>query len=231
MAIISPGPLAAAVSGSIGGTVFSRNRGGSYVRNRSIPTDPNTVRQQNVRAILASQSQAWSDLTDLQRDAFGNWALQNPVTNALGHQITLSGHQAFVQLNSRLDLDDQTVLTDPPVINAPMALDTLVLTADIGVGDVEVAFTATPLAADVKLWIRAAVVNSPGITYVRNLFKFVGTSAAAAASPFVIQTLVEDVFGTLIVGQTLHVRAGTFDVTTGLVSVTLDDFAVVESTV
>lgn len=230
MAIMTPGPTVAALSGSVGGTVYSRNRGGAYIRNRAIPVDPNSDAQQNVRAILASQSQAFSDLTDAQRAAWENWASQNPVINALGNSILLSGHQAFVQLNSRLDLDDQTVLSAPPIINAPMALDTLVLSADIGTGTFDVTFTATPLAAGVELWLLAAVINSPGITYIRNRLRFIGTSAAAETSPFDIQTLVEAVFGTVIVGQTVHTRVATFDTATGLISVALHDRSVVIDT-
>ena len=227
MAIITPGPLAAAVSGSIGGTTFSHNRGGPYVRNRSIPTDPNTQSQQNVRSILATQSASWADQTDAIRAAFGNWAVQNPVINALGRSILLSGQQAFVQLNSRLALNGDTLLTAPPIINAPDGLETLVLDADIGVGDVDLTFTATPTGANVKLWILAAVINSAGVKYVRNRLRFIGVSGLAEASPFVIQTLVEDKFGVLVNGQTLHVRVATFDQTTGLLSVGLEDSFVV----
>ena len=223
MAIITPGPLAAAVSGSIGGVVFSRNRGGAYVRNRSIPVDPNTQSQQNVRSILATQSASWADQTDAVRAAFANWAVQNPVINALGNSILLSGQQAFVQLNARLALNGDTLLTEPPIINAPDGLASLVLDADIGVGDVDLTFTVTPTPANVKLWILAAVVNSAGVKYVRNLFRFIGVSGTAEASPFVIQSLVETKFGALINGQTLHVRVSTFDETTGLLSVGLED--------
>ena len=91
----------------------------------------------------------------------------------------------------------------------------------------DITYTATPLAAAVELWILAAVVNSAGITYVRNLLRFIGVSAAAQASPLDIQTLVEDKFGTLIVGQTLHVRVSTYDTATGLLSVGLEDSVVI----
>jgi len=164
MAIITPGPTVAAISGSIGGTVYSRNRGGAYIRNRAIPVDPNTSFQINVRAILAAQSQNWADLTDAQRAAFENWALQNLVTNALGNQIRLSGHQAFVQLNSRLALGGFATLTAPPILNAPLGLTSIALTADVGLGAVEVAFALTPLAAGISLWVLAAVVNSPSVS-------------------------------------------------------------------
>ncbi len=230
MAKIKLGPMAAQISGSIAGTVFSRNRGGTYIRNRAIPTDPNTSAQQNVRAILASQSQSWADLTDAQRAAWENWASQNPVIDVLGASILLSGHQAFVQLNSRLDLDDQTVLLVPPIINAPLALDTVLQDGDIGVGDVDLAFTATPLDANIKLWMQAAVINSPGITYIRNRLRFIGTSAAAEVSPFDNKTLIQTVFGALIVDQTLHVRVSTFDTTTGLLSVGLQSRVVITTT-
>lgn len=230
MAIITPGPLAAAVSGSIGGVVFSRNRGGAYVRNRSVPVDPNTIAQQNVRSILATQSSSWADQTDAVRAAFQNWAVQNPVINALGHSILLSGQQAFVQLNARLAFLNEALLTEPPIINAPDGLASLVVDGDIGLGDVDLSFTVTPLPANIKLWIQAAVVNSAGIRYVRNLLRFVSGSPPAQISPFDIQSLVEAKFGTLIVGQTLHVRVSTFDSTTGLLSVGLEDSVVITTT-
>ncbi len=223
MAIITPGPTVAAISGSIGGTVYSRNRGGAYIRNRAIPVDPNTTAQQNARAILSNQSQAWQGLTDSQRAAWSNWAKQNPVTNTLGNSILLSGHQAYVQLNARLDLDDQTQISLPPIVAAPTALDSLVIDGDEGAGDVDATFTATPLGANVKLWLTAAVVNSAGISYVRNLLRFIGTSAAAQTSPYDYETQIETKFGALIVGQRIFLRVSTFDTATGLLSVALED--------
>lgn len=230
MAIITPGPTVAAISGSIGGTVYSRNKGGAYIRNRSIPVDPNTNAQQNARSIMATQSAAYSDLTAAQRAAWENWAIQNKVTNALGNQIQLSGHQAYVQLNSRLAHDAQTVLDVPPIVNAPNGLATVVQDGDIGIGDFDLEFTATPLAATEELWLQAAVVNSAGISYVRNLFRFIGTSDAAETSPFDNEALVVARFGTLTVGQTVHMRASVFDTASGLLSVGLESDVVVTET-
>lgn len=231
MAKITPGPLAAAISGSIGGTVFSHNRGGPYVRLRSIPTNPSTEAQESVRAILSSQSQAWSDLDNEQRAAWTAWAGENPITDTLGSQVTLSGHMAFVQLNARIDLTDDTTLVVPPVLNAPLALDSLALSADIGAGDFEVAFTATPLITPVELWIEGAIVTSAGKAYVRNLFRFLQVSADGIGSPFNIEVSFTAKFGVPQVGQTAHVRVRTYNPETGLVSVPLTSSAVVVSTV
>ena len=220
----------ASASGSVAGLTYSRNRGGQYTRARAIPTNPDTIFQQNARAALAANSQDWAGLTDVQRQAWREWAKQNPITNALGDSITLSGHQAFVGINARLDSALQPTLTDPPIVNAPAALNTLVLTGDIGLGGVEVAFTETPLGATEALHIEAAVVNSAGITYVRNLLRHIGESAAAQASPFDIKTLVETRLGTLVVGQTLHVSVAVMDFDTGLLSPHLRAQVVVTTT-
>ncbi len=227
MAKYTPGPMVAAVSGSVGGTTFSRNRGGQYTRRRAIPTNPDTSAQQIVRAILSTQSQQWADRSDAQRAAWESWASQNPITDVLGQSITLSGHMSYIKLNARLSLDGQTLLTLPPIVNAPDALQTMSITAAIGAADFDVTFTATPVAATVELWLTAAVENSPGVTYVKNRRRRIGTSAANQASPFPYLTLIEAVFGTLIEGQTVHMRVATFDTATGLLSVPLDDKTVV----
>lgn len=230
MAIFTAGPIAATISGSIGGTTWSRNRGGTYMRNRAIPLNPNTPYQQNVRSILATQSQAWADQTNAVRAAWSNWAVQNPVINALGRSIILSGAQAFIQLRSRLQLAVEPLITNPPIVNAPDGLLSLALTADVGAGEVEVAFTSTPLDADVSLWTLAAVVNSAGISYVRNLVRQIQITGGAVGSPQTIEADLVSRFGALVVGQTLHVRVSTFGRTTGLLSTALEDSALIITT-
>ncbi len=229
--LVTPGIAVSQMSGSVGGVTASRNRGGQYFRLRAIPTNPSTPSQESVRAIMASQSQAWADLTDAQRASWKAWASENPVTNALGNSISLSGHQAFVQINSRLDLIDNATLTVPPVLNAPLALDSLTLSADIGAGNVDLTFAASPLAADTVLWIEASIVSSAGIAYVRNLYRFIGVSPTAQTTAYDIETIFTTKFGAPIVGQTMHVRVATFHVPSGLKSVPLTSSAVVISTV
>ncbi len=228
--LIKAGFMAGALSGSAGGITASHNKGGQYFRLRSIPTNPSTIAQQNVRAVLAAQSQGWADRTDAERGAWENWAQENPITNALGDSILMSGHQAYIQVNARLAFDGQAVLTVPPIVNAPAALTSFTQRGDIGAGAVQAEFGATPLPANVQLWQTAAVTNSAGIRFIKNLLRFVGVAPAAQASPFDNQSLIEAVFGTLIVGQTLTVRAATFDVTTGLLSVPLESRVVITTT-
>lgn len=133
------------MSGSIGGRVFSHNRGGPYVRTRAVPTNPQSQAQMDVRQALGYLSSLWSAKLTADKDAWTQWAIDNPVTNRLGEPITLDGHQAFIQLNSRLQRNGIAINAAPPVGAPPAPLTT----ASVAIADAEtdftVTFTPTPL--------------------------------------------------------------------------------------
>jgi len=218
MAIFTPGPAAAAISGSIGGTTFSHNRGGAYIRRRAIPVNQQSDAQMVVRSAVSSMSMAWSELTLAQRLSWQTWAQSHPITNALGNQVTLSGHQAFVKLNTRLVVAAQTPISDPPLDVPPLALSSLVFSPDIGLAGFDLTFTPTPFDDETIIIVDAAVVDSVGITNVNSLWKRVLNSDASEAGPLDIEAEVTAVFGTLIAGHVCHVRAYTLGILTGLVS-------------
>jgi len=230
MAKIIPGPMVGQISGSIGATTFSRNRYGLYTRRRTNPTNPNTIYQQEARSYLATASSAFAALTTAQKLAWEGFAKANPVTDNLGQTVTLAPNAAYVMLNSRLLRLGESQLTTPPIVPAPTGLTSLTLTADIGAGNVEVAYTSTPLGADDHLAVWAAVCPSPGVNYVKNLLKLVQVSAAAQASPLDIETAVTARFGTLAVGMTVHVQCQVWNDATGLASVALRDSVLVTTT-
>lgn len=226
----TPGIAIGAASGSIGGTVFSRNRYGAYTRVRAIPVNPDTLAQQNARSRFATFSQAWQTETAATQLAWKNWAAENPVINTLGQQQQLTGHSAYVGINVRLAQAGDAAIVLPPLTPAPVSLVTLTGTWDIGIGTFELAFTATPLGAADKMWVQAAVVNSAGITYIKNRLRVVVISAAAQATGLDTLTDIEAVFGTLSVGQVVHVWASVFNNLTGLLSVPLSVSGTVVST-
>lgn len=88
-------------SGSVGGMTASHNRGGMYMRARTIPVNPNTVRQQMVRNYFTALVQAWTNtLTADQRGNWSEWAANVPFTTTLGDQLILSGQQAYIRANT-----------------------------------------------------------------------------------------------------------------------------------
>lgn len=230
MAKVILGPMVGAASGSIGATTFSHNRYGTYTRRRAIPVKSTTIEATNAKARLTTRSQAWQGLTAAQRLAWREWALDHPITDTLGQQQTLQANAAYIMLNTRLAAVGIIPIDEPPVIAPPAGLLTMVQDGDIGLGDVDITFTATPLAANEALWIRSAVLNSAGILYVENLLRLIGRSPLAQASPFSNETQITDRFGSLIVGQTLHTECGVIDTTTGLLSGILKDSVVIFST-
>lgn len=87
-------------SGSIGGTTYSHNRGGMYVRSRAIPADPNSIYQQAIRGFVAALTSAWTDtLTAAQRAAWDTYAENVLMANALGEQINIGGLAHYCRSN------------------------------------------------------------------------------------------------------------------------------------
>jgi hypothetical protein len=230
MAKIMNGALAGAVSGSVGNTTFSHNRYGAYIRTRAIPVQPNSIYQQQARSRLSTASQAWAALDDDERELWRSWSAQHPVVDRLGMSQTLSGNAAFVMINALRAHCGNTQLDTPPMIAAPPGLLTCTLSADIGAGNFEIAYTATPLAANLKLFIQGALLLGDGKQYFKNALRFLGLSAAAQASPFSVQTLFSDRLGTLVVGQRAVVYVAVYDSTSGLLSQPLASAADVVTT-
>jgi len=99
------------LSGSVGGVVASRNAGGAYLRNRTVPVNPNSLRQQQSRLGFAASAIAWRALTAAQRAGWDSYAVATPVLNRLGENITISGLAMYVRTNA---FRENTVLGQLP---------------------------------------------------------------------------------------------------------------------
>lgn len=118
--LVKFGGLVASGSGSVGGITASRNRGGAYFRNRTIPINPGSARQQVVRAVMATLSTRWVEvLTAAQRAAWETYSLQVPLMNPLGEPRNVGGVGMFVRCNSpRISFPASTldIIDDAPTI-------------------------------------------------------------------------------------------------------------------
>ena len=218
MALITPGPMAGQISGRLGSTVFSHGKSGPIVRNGTIPTKATTISALAAKARMGGAATTWTTLTAAQRLAWKEWAGENPSTNRLGHQITLSAIAAFCGNFARMHLCGETTLTVPPIVAGPLPLLSFSIEADIGAGDTIAIFTPTPIGANNAIWLEAVVLNSPAINHVANLTRFISVSAKNAATDIDYLAALEAVFGTLTVGQTVVLLARVMDRVTGLIS-------------
>ena len=97
-------------SGAVGPTVYQGSRHGTVERIRTMPTNPNTRYQQNVRSVMAAVASEWRGLTDEVRAGWKALASQMPGN--------LTGFQAYVQINATLVNAGKPKLEEPPEIPA-----------------------------------------------------------------------------------------------------------------
>ena len=218
MAKITPGPLAGVVSGKIGNTVFSRGRYGPYIRNRMIPTSSQSAATLDVRGRLAYLSKYWGGLAAASKVAWKTWAATHPVIDRLGASQVLSANAAFIQLNSRIIQAAGTLITLPPVGTSPTSLTSASVVSDVSDNTYTITFAATPLAANTCLAVWAAVVDSPGREYYKNLLKLVKVSAAAQATGLNVDTQIDLRFGQNIAAQVVYMELEVWSSLTGLIS-------------
>lgn len=115
--------LLADIRGSIGGTTYSRNRGGSYARNRTVPINPQSANQERARSSLSDWSTYWSNsLNNTQRAAWNQFAETVVAVNVLGESITYTGQQMFIRSSTLIQLAGSAPITDPPETNVGFAL-------------------------------------------------------------------------------------------------------------
>lgn len=112
-------PLMSQASGSLAGITASHNKGGAYFRQRSTPTNPNSIWQQAVRAIVNQLSNLWSNSLDSsQRAAWDQYALAVAVVDTLGEPIFLTGINHYVRSNvPRIQAGLPRVDTAPSIFN------------------------------------------------------------------------------------------------------------------
>lgn len=135
MALVKYGPAIADARGSVGGTVFTRNRFGAVMKQRTTPKYSGYDKQVEMTTLMTQLASSWATaLTVSEREAFNNAALLFTVPNALGEQVHLTGMQFFIKCNMLLTLTDQVVITVPPATAiAPAPTLTLAHTPATGI--------------------------------------------------------------------------------------------------
>lgn len=115
MALIKYSALVAGMSGKLNGSVAAHNRYGSYLRNKSPQTNPQSTGQQNVRSGFSMVSQIWSQtLNQSQRDSWNQGASEWPRVNKFGDVVTPSGFALFMELNNNLVQYGLSAIEDVP---------------------------------------------------------------------------------------------------------------------
>jgi len=194
-------------SGSQADQTFSRNRFGQYVRRRASPVQPRTSFQLNQRARMVTNAAAWRALTDGQRAGWTSLGGEISRTDSIGQSYTFNGFMAYCSVNNnKLDAGDSAV-SDAPAIVTPG--DLLTATITLTSAAFSVAYTATPLAAGVRLYIFVSPQQSAGRIFNGD-YRLLTVTAAAAASPANILAAYTARFGVPVTGNRIFLSLSTY---------------------
>jgi hypothetical protein len=192
--------LLADIRGSIGGTTYSRNRGGSYARNRTVPINPQSANQTRARSSLAYWSEAWTtEITQADRNGWNAYAATVVALNVLGESITYTGQQMFIRSNTLLSLAGQTEVLTAPTSNVQVALNYsgAPIDYDLSADRVDITLNTIVTAAVIAF---CGPPQSAGATSVKVPYRAFGSFVAAGVGLLQVNGSITD-RRTFAVGQ------------------------------
>jgi len=201
--------------GKIGGHVASKNRGGAYLRTKVTPINPQTTRQSAVRSQLTGYAQGFRALGASVIAAWNSAVSAFTKTDIFGDIKTPSGINLYTKLNMNLEQVAGTPLTSPPLPGDVPAVDSVTLTADSSPQTLSLAFGPSPVPADTAWIVEATPGVSAGKSFVKSEYRQIGYIAAAATTPYNGLSAYQAVFGNLIAGQKVFIRATPINTSTG----------------
>jgi len=166
MAKIKYSALVSDMRGKLNGSVMSKNRSGSYVRNKVTPSNPQTSAQMLIRGIFSEITKGWSNLTDSQRQSWENSVEAFQGTNIFGDSVKPSGKTLFQKLNQNLMITGQASVTTCP---APAELPYAGLASvTYDVSEVSITAVTTGKTTGSKVIFFATAPLSQGTKFVKN---------------------------------------------------------------
>lgn len=226
----TPGAIISEMRGKIAATVYTKNRAGAAIRNRTTPINRRSTGQTSKRQQFSSLSSAWRGLTQAQRDGWNSAAPSFPQQDSLGQTIFLTGAQLYIRCNANLILIGEAQIVDAPTPASFAVLALGAYTAVSGTGVISLAYTPTPVPAGFQVVVRASRPLSAGIDFVpQSAFRFIVAVAAAAASPVLLTTPYAAVFGAITskAGQKIFVEAFLVEEVSGLAGIPVRAVAVI----
>lgn len=227
MAKVKFSALVAEMRNKLNGSVFSRNRGGAYLRNKVTPTNPRSIAQVQARNLLTQFSQAWRTLTQAQRDSWSSVVSQWAKTDIFGDIVNPSGNTLYNRLNINIAIAGGSPIDSAPAPQGVAPISELSVVADEGDQSILLTFATTPIPADTALLVEASPMCSPGISNANSKFRVITVLAEGDATGADIGPAYAAKYGALVADQKLFVRAKFINMLTGETSQLLSSSTVV----
>jgi len=211
MALVRYGGGIIEIRGSIAGNTHSRNSSGNYIRARTTPVNPNSTRQNVIRAAMATASNTWSNsLTPAQRTAWGLYAANINMTNRLGETILISGRSQYLRSNMcRLNSNLGARNDGPTLLTLPSADSAFSVVANVGAQTLTVTFDDTQDWAgesSAHMIISMSQPKHSAVNFIGGPFRVVialnGSASSSLSSPATIGSLPYVISADQVVGFT-----------------------------
>jgi len=138
MARVVYGEMITSAVGSVGGTTHSKNRYGFYIKNKAIPTNPNSPAQAEIRSIMTQLVARWkSTLTQAQADAW-NHAGELHKRSKYGQGFSLSGFNLFCGVNVLRGLIPVAPVDTPSIFEGAPGVIMPTIGENVGTGKMDI---------------------------------------------------------------------------------------------
>lgn len=218
MAKIKYSALVSDMRNKLNGSVASKNRYGSYLRNKVTPVNPQTSYQQAVRQQLGALSSQYRGLTNAQRLSWINGAPNFPFTDIFGDVRYLSGQTLYVKLNTNLiNAGESTIESAPLPVGIPELAVTGV-TAEVTTGaltTLDLAVSAATVPAGFVMAVYATPPTPASIQFVKNRYRFIGIATVAASEADILAAYTARFGDAATIGEQIHVRVALISTDTG----------------
>lgn len=199
MAKIKFGMMMTDARGKLGGQVFSKNKGGAYVRTKVTPANPQTADQTARRSLFAAISQSWSGLTASQISAWNEAVESWKSTDIFGDLLAPTGKELYQRLNNQLQVVGGSALTSPPAkIELPNSPITAVA---VGIAAATVTLTGAYTTTGTIIQVFATTQLSAGTSFVKNKLRQIYVADCASIVPADIYSAYVAKFGAPTAGD------------------------------
>lgn len=197
MANIRTGSIVSDVRGKVGSEIYSRNRGGAYVKAYAAPVQPNTTAQITNQSNFAAAVSAWLALTDGERHDWNTFAARQKTKGVFTSNVNLTGRSLFISRKMNI-LSIGLNSTPHPHQSLPRVKASYSVIYSNAVNN----FQFTPSIVGNYNFNRAAVYASPivssGVMSPNSTrFSRVGVSTPITSPFSILRIDYEDIFGSM----------------------------------
>jgi len=172
----------------MGGCTFSRNRTGSYIRRKVVPTNPASSFQTEKRGRFASLVILWTTvLTPTQRASWDSWANATEQSGWGGKVYKMTGQNAYIAMNTmRLERDYGPINEPPPHYSSCQLTPPVITKADVS--DQEISFNINvadewAILDNAGLCCYVGRPQNPSVNYFKGPYRFAFAFSGSGGNP------------------------------------------------